>query len=289
MSLVPLEVRGYRFDWSRVYTVGVLNVTPDSFSDGGLYVEPDSALARACTMLAHGADILDIGGESTRPGAQPVSAAVEIERTVPLIRRLRAEGVTAPISIDTTKAEVAGAAISAGADIVNDVSGGLFDPDIVNVTARAQAVYICGHVRGTTIAAVHASESEPPTVEEVGFELAERVARLPMSVRQRTIVDPCLGFGKRLAQNVELVRWCGQMSRSVRCPIMIGPSRKRFVRTLASGENGAGRPDRERVDLASVGVCLAAVQRGAHFLRIHNIEMLYPVLMSYEAIMGRSD
>ncbi len=292
MALMSLSLGGRVFDWSRVYTVGVLNVTPDSFSDGGDHLAVDDALARARTMLGHGVDIIDIGGESTRPGAAFVDAATEIERTVPVITRLRADGVSAPISIDTTKAEVAHAALAAGANIVNDVSGGLFDPDIVSVSADAEAAYICGHVRGRSMAEVHASESAPPSVEEVAYELAERVASLPVSLRHRTIVDPCVGFGKQRAQNVALIRASGQLARSLRCPIMIGPSRKRFVRAIAS-DAGCGELPRDDVDdaidLATAGVCLAAAQSGAHFLRIHNIEVLYPVLMSYEAIMGTAD
>src|SRR5690606_15060607 len=146
-TLAAMEFRHARLDWTRVYIAGVVNVTPDSFSDGGLYASVDAAVARGLLLVAQGADILDIGGESTRPGAAAVTADDEIARVVPVIERLAA-AVRVPLSIDTTKAEVARAAIAAGAEIVNDISGGLFDPDIVTAASHAGAAYICGHVRG---------------------------------------------------------------------------------------------------------------------------------------------
>lgn len=273
----PLTIRATRFDWSRTYLVGVVNATPDSFSDGGLYLEPDAAVAHAESLVGAGADIIDMGGESTRPGAAHVDAETEIARTVPVIARLRERGVTLPISIDTSKAAVAEAALKAGADIVNDISGGVFDPDIVAVAERAGAAFVCGHVRGTDIAAVHAREAEAPSAEEVAFELCARVAELPSGLRQRTIVDPCLGFGKGPAENRELIRWAGQIARSTRCPIMIGPSRKRFIKAL-TGASAA------RLDAGTVAACLAAVSFGAHFVRVHNIELLHPAIVVYEAI-----
>jgi dihydropteroate synthase len=290
--LHPLSIREHRFDWSRAYLVGVLNTTPDSFSDGGLYHDPQAAVTHARALLADGADIIDIGGESTRPGAQPVTAADEIARTVPVIRELRALGVRAPLSIDTSKAEVARAALEAGADIVNDISGGRFDPDIVAVAERAEAPFICGHVRGDDLAEVHAAEAVPITAEEVAFELCERVAALPTGVRARAIVDPCLGFGKRADANLELIRWSGQLARATRCPVMIGPSRKRFIRALVQppaatpGTTTAIPEARRRADsdAGTVAACLAAVSYGAHFLRVHNIELLRPAIMVYEAI-----
>jgi dihydropteroate synthase len=299
MTLPPMKFGRGRFDWSRPYLMGVLNVTPDSFSDGGHYQEPEAACARAFDLYARGADVIDIGGESTRPNAAPVTAAEEIERVVPIIRELRAHGFEAPISVDTTKAEVAAAALSAGADMVNDISGGLFDPAMTGVVAAAGAIYVLGHVRGRDIASVHAAETEPPAADEVIDELCERVARLPVALRHRTIVDPCLGFGKGLPENLALIRDSGRLSRATGCPVLIGPSRKRFVRTLLADAESRESDDygrygqRRRVsadtdpDAATVGACLAATAAGAHFLRIHDIELLWPAVMVYQAIMDR--
>lgn len=285
----PLTIREHHFDWSRAYLVGVLNTTPDSFSDGGLYLDPEAAVARAEALIADGADVIDIGGESTRPGAEPVAEATEIERTVPVIERLRARGVGVPLSIDTSKAAVAHAALAAGADLVNDISGGQFDPDIIGVAERAGAAFVCGHVRGTDIALVHASQDQPPSAEEVAFELCARVARLSGDLRARTIVDPGLGFGKAGAENLELIRWSGQIARATRCPVMVGPSRKRFIRALTepygASTDTTDSPVRHlRADAGTVAACLAAVSFGAHFLRVHNIGLLYPAITVYQTI-----
>ena len=294
MGLEKITFRGGSFDWSRVYIVGVLNVTPDSFSDGGIYLREDDAVARGRALIEAGADVLDIGGESTRPGAAPVDAATEIDRVEPVIRAL-AGTAQVPISVDTTKAAVARAAIAAGAEIVNDISGGLFDPAIHEVTAAAGAAYVCGHVRGRDLADVHAAEAAPPTFEEVAAGLAERVAALPRSLRARTIVDPGLGFGKRTAQNVALIRRCGELGDRLGCAVMIGPSRKRFVAELLTELLGErfetrARDSRDRDmdirDRGTVGACLAAAGAGAHLVRVHDVALVAPALRVYEAIGG---
>src|SRR5689334_22176129 len=174
--------------------MGVVNVTPDSFSDGGAFASVDDAVEHGVRMAGEGADLLDVGGEATNPRATPISADEEIRRIIPVIERLAAR-TRAPISVDTTKAAVARAAIAAGAEIVNDVSGGLFDPEIIDVAAETGAAYICGHLRGRSLAEVFAAEA-PATWEEVADELADRLAALPEDVRTRTLVDPGLGFGK---------------------------------------------------------------------------------------------
>ncbi len=274
----PIELGPLRLDWSRVYVVGVLNVTPDSFSDGGLYADAESAVARGLELVARGADLVDVGGESTRPhGARVVSAAEEIERVVPVIRRLAGHGV--PVSIDTTKAEVARAALAAGALVVNDIAGGGFDPDIVAVTAEAGAVYVLGHARGRSLPEVHASEADPPGFDEVAAELGGRLDALPRALRGRVIADPGLGFGKQTRQNLELIRRSGELGRRLGVPVMVGPSRKRFLGELT------GLPTGER-DAATVGACLAAACAGAHLVRVHSVELLAPALKVYEACRG---
>jgi dihydropteroate synthase len=283
-GLAPLSFRQATFDWRRTYVMGVVNVTPDSFSDGGEHFDPAAAIARGVALAAAGADLLDIGGEATNPRARGVSADEEIARIVPVIAGLAAR-VTVPLSIDTTKAEVARAALAAGAEIVNDISGGRFDPAIVDVTAEAGAVYVCSHLRGVTLSQVFAAE-QPPSYDEVAEELASRLAALPESLRARTIVDPGLGFGKGAYEgNAALVARAGDLARDLGRPVLVGPSRKRFVAALA-GATPAAPLDPLALDLATVGACLAAVAAGAQIVRVHNVELLRPALVVYEAIRG---
>ncbi len=174
--LPPIAFRHQTLDWSRPYVMGVVNATPDSFSAGGRFTSVEEAVAHGLQLEADGADLIDIGGESTRPGAAPVSADVEIARVIPILEGL-ARRVRAVLSVDTVKAEVARAALAAGAELVNDISGGRFDPALVGVAAEAGAALVCGHVRGSTIAEVHASEDRPPTFDQVADELGERLER----------------------------------------------------------------------------------------------------------------
>jgi dihydropteroate synthase len=266
--LAEIQLRRVCLDWSRPYIMGVVNVTPDSFSDGGRLADPAAAIAHG---LGLGADIVDVGGESTRPGAQPVRVSEEIARVVPVIRGLVRGGAT--VAIDTTKAAVARAAVDAGAEIVNDISGGLFDPAILEVACGA---YVCGHVRGRSLEEVHAADL---TYEEVANDLAGRVAALPVAVRARTIVDPCIGFGKRTATNLALLARAGELAAGCGRPVLVGPSRKRFLGELT------GRPVDDR-DAATVGACLAAVAAGAHMLRVHDVAALGPALAAFTAVRG---
>ncbi len=274
-SFAPLEFRGITFDFGRAYVCGVVNVTPNSFSDGGRFREPEVAVGYAEALVAAGADVLDIGGESTAPGSAPVSADDEIARVVPVICALAAR-LPVPISVDTTKATVAEAAIAAGAEIVNDVSGGLWDPDIAEVAAAGGAVYIVGHVRGGDVASMHRTETAPPTFDEVAQELGTRLGALPEALRGRTILDPCLGFGKGTAENLELTRRAGELAARLERPVMIGPSRKRFLGEL-TGKDVGDRDD------ATIGAALAAVACGAHFVRVHDVARLRPALTVFEA------
>jgi dihydropteroate synthase len=272
----PIALRGLTLDWSRPYLVGVVNTTPDSFSDGGLHQAPDRAIAHGKRLAASGADIIDVGGESTRPGAAPVPAEEELRRVVPVIRVLARE-LPVPISVDTTKAEVARAALDAGAQVVNDVSGGRFEPAIVGVAEAAGAAYVLGHLRGDSLAAVHGAAR--PTYDEVVAELGAALAGLPERLRRRTIVDPGLGFGKGTAENLELTRRAGELERALGCPVMIGPSRKRFLGELT----GAAVDDR---DDATVGAALAAVACGARLIRVHDVARVRPALRVFTAVTG---
>jgi dihydropteroate synthase len=272
----PLAFQRVTFDWSRPYVVGIVNVTPDSFSDGGLDIP--RAVAKGLALAAAGADVVDVGGESTRPGASPVDEEEELRRVVPVISGLIGGGV-ALVSVDTTKARVAERALRAGAEVVNDISGGLFDPAILEVCAAARAAYVCGHVRGADLAAVHAVDAAAPSFDEVAAELAARLAALPAALAGRVIADPGLGFGKRTAENLELSRRAGELAERLSCPVMVGPSRKRFLGELT------GRPVAER-DAATVGAALAAATSGAHMLRVHDVERLVPALTAFRAVLG---
>jgi dihydropteroate synthase len=272
----PIALRGLTLDWSRPYLVGVVNATPDSFSDGGLHAGLRAAVEHGKRLAAAGADILDIGGESTRPGAVPVPAEEELRRVVPVIRVLARE-LEVPISVDTTKAEVARAALDAGAQVVNDVAGGRFDPEITRVTAAAGGAYVLGHLRGDTLAEVH--DAPRPSYDQVVAELGAALAGLPGTLRDRTIVDPGLGFGKGTAENLELTRRAGELGAALGCAVMLGPSRKRFLGELTGAEVGAR-------DHATVGAALAAVACGAHLVRVHDVAGVKEALAVFTAVTG---
>lgn len=260
--------------------VGVLNVTPDSFSDGGLYADAEAAVSAGQKMVEDGADAVDIGGESTRPGAKEVSVDKELGRVLPVIEGLSECGV--PIAIDTTKADVAEAAIAAGAEIVNDVAGGGFDKSMWSTAALAVA-YICGHLRGSSMAEVHQREGESPGYEDVVTELSHRLEEMPRALRAKTIVDPGLGFGKGTASNLELTRRAGQLFSALQCAVMVGPSRKRFVADVAGVSRHADTSVR---DWATLGAGLAAVASGAHLVRVHNVAAFVSALRVFFAARG---
>ncbi len=246
--------------------MGIVNVTPDSFSDGTLDLE--RSVARGLQLLRDGADLLDIGGEATNPRATPIEAEEELRRVLPVIRALASAG--ARVSVDTTKAVVARAAVAAGATLVNDVSGGLFDPEMAPLIADLEVTYIAGHLRGRTIAEVFAAE-HAPTWREVANELGARVALFP---KERTWIDPGLGFGKGADPegNLDLIRHSGDLARAVGCPVVVGPSRKRFLKKLAGDGD---------LDAATVAACLGAVTAGAQVLRVHNVALLRAALAVY--------
>ena len=251
-----------------VLVMGVVNVTSDSFSSDGM-LDPARAIEHGLQLLRDGADLLDVGGEATNPRAAPVAAAEELRRVLPVVEALARAG--ARVSIDTTKATVARAAVAAGAQIINDVSGGLFDPDMADAVGELGVTYIAGHLRGHTLAEVFAAE-HAPSWREVAAELAARIATLPAA---HVWVDPGLGFGKGADPegNLELIRHAGDLGRAVGRPVVIGPSRKRFLRKLVG--------DRGDLDAATVAACLGAVTAGAQVLRVHNVALLRAALAVY--------
>jgi dihydropteroate synthase len=259
------------FPLERVTIVAVLNLTPDSFSDGGRFVRAgadldlEAAVAEAEALMASGAGMLDVGGESTRPGAEEVPIDVEIARTRPLIEAL-AKSISVPISIDTRKAAVAEAALEAGAAVVNDISGLLFDPLLAGVTARAGAAIILGHLRGDP-ATMQRTVRFEDVVAEVAAELrasADRALEAGIPA-ERIGVDPGIGFGKRLAHNLELIANLGRIRQSVGLPVLVGPSRKSFLGELT------GDPVDRRIE-ATFAASAVAIFAGADAIRVHDVE-----------------
>lgn len=262
----------------RVAVVGILNLTPDSFSDGGRYVDPEVAVSRAEEMVAEGADALDLGGESTRPGAMPVPCDEEVRRLLPTLRRLRRR-VTVPISVDTRKAAVARAAIDEGADIINDVSAGSFDSEMVGVVAAASVPMVFMHMQGTP-ADMQRAPSYPrdDVVTTVVAFLRDRAAtaRQAGMAPEHIILDPGIGFGKTTAHNLRLIDRLDAVV-ALGFPVLVGPSRKRFIGEITGG--GV----HNRIEGSAAAVSLA-VDRGASLVRVHDVGFMVPVVRMAEAV-----
>jgi dihydropteroate synthase len=248
---------------ARTLIMGVLNVTPDSFSDGGNFLDPDRAFARAVELEEQGADIIDIGAESTRPGSVRVTEAEELRRLVPVLKRLHGK-LTVPISVDTYKAAVAEKALEHGAEIINDPSGLTFDAQLARIAANHDAGLILNHMRGTP----ETWAKLPPlkdVMESIFNDLDASVHRAVRSglVRARIVVDPGLGFGKRKEQNAEILARLGGLAK-LELPIAIGPSRKSFLAELnKSGDT--------LLEFATAAAVTAAVLAGAHMVRVHDV------------------
>jgi dihydropteroate synthase len=251
--------------------MGVVNVTPDSFSDGGRFVEAEAAIAHGRRLLAEGADIVDVGGESTRPGATRPLVEEELSRVVPVITTLAAEG--AVVSVDTMRSEVARAAIEAGAGIVNDVSGGLADPAILDVVADSGASYVAMHWRGHADRMQSLAHYDEPggVVAAVVRELGERVdaARAAGIPDDRLVLDPGLGFAKTASHNWALVAGTPQL-HALGLPLLVGGSRKSFLGSLLPGPDGSPRPVDDR-EAASTALTLLLAQRGVWGIRVHDV------------------
>ena len=245
--------------------MGVLNVTPDSFSDGGRFAAPDVALAQAGRLIADGADILDIGGESTRPGAEIVPEDEEISRTVPIIAALRGQGVETPISIDTRKGRVARAALAAGADLINDVSALGFDRDLFDLARTGTAPICLMHAQGDP-KTMQANPVYDDVLLDVYDYLAARVAAAEAAgiSRARLIVDPGIGFGKTQAHNLALIRGLS-LFHGLGCAVLLGVSRKRFIGTIGGEEQADRRAP------GSIALGLEGIRQGIQLLRVHDV------------------
>lgn len=276
LSAPRADLAGLALDNPRL--MGILNVTPDSFSDGGLYLAPEAAVAHARAMAAAGAEILDIGGESTRPGAAGVEVAEEIRRTEPVIRAVA--GIGPPISIDTRKASVAEAALSAGAAIVNDVAALTFDEALAPLVARAGAPVCLMHAQGTPETMQAAPRYENVLLDVYDF-LQSRVAAAEAAgiARDRIIIDPGIGFGKTLAHNLALLQGLS-LFHGLGCPILLGASRKRFIGTISGAETAPARMP------GSIAIALAAVAQGVQILRVHDIEPSQQAVALWRAATG---
>jgi dihydropteroate synthase len=253
---------GLTLDRPRI--MGILNVTPDSFSDGGALTDRAAAVNHAALMAAD-ADILDIGGESTRPGAQPVPLAEEIARTAPVIRAIRDAGVTAPISIDTRNAETARAALAAGADMVNDVSALTHDPAMAAVVAEAGVPVCLMHAQGDPRTMQDAPQYTDVVAEVLDFLSGRVEAALAAGIaRDRIVIDPGIGFGKTLAHNLALLRALGAF-QALGLPVLLGASRKRFIGTITGVDRPADRL------AGSLAVALHAAGQGVQVVRVHDV------------------
>jgi len=263
----------------RTLLMGVLNVTPDSFSDGGHFLDPDAATLRALEIERAGADILDIGGESTRPGSEGVSAEEELRRVLPVLEKLRGR-LKIPISIDTAKAEVAEAAANAGAEIINDVTGLRNDPRIAEVARRRKLPLILMHMRG-----------EPRTMQKgpfardvvhdvkTGLRHAAAIARRAGVAKSQIVLDPGLGFGKSYEQNFELLARLGELGR-MGFPLLVGASRKSFV-----GRALGGAEKTERI-WGTAAAVTASILGGAHIVRVHDVAEMSQVARVADAVLG---
>lgn len=265
-----------RFEWKlrdrtlqlgdRTLVLGVLNVTPDSFSDGGAYQDPDRAFARAIELEELGADILDIGAESTRPGSARISEAEELRRLVPVLKRLKGK-LMIPVSVDTYKAGVAEKALDLGVDVINDPSGLTFEAELARKVSNANAGLILNHMRGTpdTWAKLPPLKDLIRTIRSELEASAHRAALAGLD-RKRIVVDPGLGFGKRREQNAEILAQLGELAR-LEYPVLVGPSRKHFL----------ARESADSTEFATAAAVTAAILNGAHMVRVHDVKAMKAV------------
>ncbi|MDZ4872007.1 MAG: Dihydropteroate synthase [Chroococcidiopsis cubana SAG 39.79] len=273
-----LVIRDRSFEWGkRTYIMGVLNVTPDSFSDGGEFDRPSAALEQAQRLVAAGADIIDIGGQSTRPGAIEVSVAEELERVLSVVQLLR-PAISVPISVDTTRAAVARAAIASGADIVNDISGGVFDPEMLATVAKLGVPIVLMHMRGTPQTMQQLTDYED-LIGEIYQFLESRVANAIASGIDpaRIIIDPGIGFAKKYHQSIEILRRLSEF-RALNCPILVGASRKSFIGHILE------QPDPKARVWGTAAACCGAIANGTDIVRVHDVKEMHDVCRVADAL-----
>ena len=275
---MKLTWKNHSFNFSqKTYVMGILNVTPDSFSDGGLFLNEESAIEQALNMVNEGADIIDIGGESTRPGAATVSVKEEIKRVVPVIKAL-AKKIKVPISIDTCKAKVADEAVSAGASIINDISGLRFDKRMAGVAAQHKVPVVIMHIQGTP-GNMQKNPSYVALISEIMDYLRESIhIALKAGVSDdMIIIDPGIGFGKTVAHNLEIINRLDEF-KGFEKPILIGPSRKSFIGKLLGG-----LPVTDRLEGTAAAITIG-ISKGANIIRVHDIKEMSRVAKISDAI-----
>ncbi|MGW0468856.1 dihydropteroate synthase [Streptomyces sp. NPDC003027] len=270
-------------EWDRCAVMGVVNVTPDSFSDGGRWFDTTAAVKHGLDLVAEGADLVDVGGESTRPGASRVDEDEELRRVVPVVRGLAAEGVT--VSVDTMRASVARAAVAAGAALVNDVSGGLADPEMVPTVAAAEVPFVVMHWRGFS-QDMNRLAVYDDVVAEVVTELRRRMDAVVDGgiAPERIVIDPGLGFAKRAPHDLALVAHLPQL-RALGRPLLVAASRKRFLGHVLAREGAAPPPARER-DAATAAVSAIAAHEGAWAVRVHEVRATADAVRVARAVEG---
>jgi dihydropteroate synthase len=277
-----LKAGHYQFTFPRpAMVMGIVNVTPDSFSDGGRFLDPDAAAAHAEQLVAEGAEIIDIGGESTRPGATPVPEAEELRRVLPVFERLT-DRVSVPLSIDTMKPAVARAALQAGASIVNDVAANRTDPAMWRLVAETGAGYVCSHMQGTP-QTMQLNPSYTDVAAEVNTFFTDRVQQMNGCgvAREQIILDPGIGFGKTVEQNMQLL---GALQKFVRLerPVLLGVSRKAFLGKIA-GDGTTGRLP------AGLACAVLAVASGVNIIRTHDVAPTVRAIRMAEAILANGN
>ncbi|WP_219667808.1 dihydropteroate synthase [Streptomyces bambusae] len=270
-------------EWDRCAVMGVVNVTPDSFSDGGRWFDTTAAVKRGLDLVAQGADLVDVGGESTRPGATRVDADEELRRVVPVVRGLASEGVT--VSVDTMRAAVAEQAVAAGAVLVNDVSGGLADPGMIPAVAAAEVPFVVMHWRGFS-ENMNSLAVYEDVVAEVTAELRARIDAVVAGgiAPERLVVDPGLGFAKQAEHDLKLVAHLREL-RALGHPLLVAASRKRFLGRVLAGDSDVPPPARER-DAATAAVSAIAAHEGAWAVRVHEVRATADAVRVARAVEG---
>ena len=271
----------------RTLVMGVLNITPDSFSDGGAYLDSEAAVARALELERHGADLLDVGGESTRPGAIPIFAEQELRRILPVIEVLRGK-LRIPMSVDTQKAEVAERAVAAGAEIVNDISALRMDPRLAEVARRARVPVILMHMRGTP-RTMQRGPFARDVIRDVLAGLREALTRARRAglAKSQILLDPGIGFGKKYEQNFEILARLPEFAR-LGCPLVVGTSRKAFLGKILAGKGKPDMPPGERL-LGTAATVTASILGGAHIVRVHDVAEMAGVARIADKILDAEE
>jgi dihydropteroate synthase len=273
--LPPMKIGSYSLSFDHTLIMGILNLTPDSFSDGGIYLDPDMAVDHAKQMVTDGADIIDIGGESSRPGSTPVSKDEELNRVLPVIKRLHNE-VKVPLSIDTYKPAIARACLDAGATILNDITG-LTDPEMVCAAADSHAPVVMMHMKGSP-RTMQANPVYQDVVNEVSHFFSKQINVVRSHGVEQIILDPGIGFGKTLHHNLLILRHLDAFT-ALGCPVLVGPSRKNFIGVLT------GQPIHERLE-GTIAAVVAAVLNGANIVRVHDVRACKRAVQVADAIRG---